>query len=56
MVLVHKKDDFFRFCVDYWKLNSVTKPGVFPMPRLDDMLDQLEKSKYFSVLDLASGY
>ena len=56
MVLVRKKDGSLRFCVDYRKLNSVTKPDVFPMPRIDDMLDQLGKSRYFSTLDLASGY
>ena len=41
MVLVCKKDSSLRFCMDYRKLNSVTKPDVFPMPRIDDMLDQL---------------
>ena len=56
MVLVRKKDGSLRFCVDYRKLNSVTKPDVFPILRIDDMLDQLGKSKYFSTLDLASGY
>ena len=56
MVLVRKKDGSLRFCVDYQKLNSVTKSDVFPMPRIDSMLDQLGKSEYFSTLDLASGY
>ena len=56
VVLVRKKDGSLRFCIDYQKLNSVTKPDVFPMPRIDDMLDQLGKSKYFSTLDLAAGY
>ena len=56
VVLVRKKDGSLRFCVDYRKLNSVTKPNVFPMPRINDMLDQLGKSKYFSTLDLAAGY
>lgn len=55
VVLVRKKDGS-QICVDYRKLNSVTKPDVFPMLQIDDMLDQLGKSKYFSTLDLASGY
>ena len=44
------------FCVDYRKLNSVTKADTFPLPRIDDLLDQLGKSNYFSTLDLASGF
>ena len=42
VVLVKKKDGGVRFCVDYWALNAVTKKDVFPMPRVDDMLDQLD--------------
>ena len=56
VVLVRKKNGSLKCCVDYWKLNSVTRPDVFPMPQINDMLDQLGKSKYFSTLDLASGY
>ena len=56
IVLVRKKDGSLRFCVDYRSLNSVTKPNCFPLPRIDDMLDQLGNMKYFSTLDLASGY
>ena len=56
VVLVRKKDGSLRFCVDYWNLNSVTKSDIFPLPRVDDLLDQLSKSKFFSTLDLASGY
>ena len=45
-----------RFCVDYPSLNAVTKPDRFPLPRIDDMPDQMENMKYFSALDLTSGY
>ena len=56
VVLVRKRDGTLRFCIDYRVLNSVTKPDVFPLPRINDLLDQLGKSKYYTTLDLASGY
>ena len=56
VVLVRKKDGSLRFCIDYRNLNSVTKGDTFPLPRIDDMLDQVGKSKFFSTLDLAAGY
>ena len=56
VVLVRKKDGTYRFCVDYRELNAVTKPDTFPLPRIDDLLDQLGNTKYFSTLDLASGF
>ena len=55
-VLVAKKDGTTNFCVDYRRLNTVTKLDVFPLPRVDDSVDLLSKSKYFSTLDLVSGY
>ena len=56
VVMVRKRDGTHRFCIDYRELNAVTKPDTFPLPRIDDLLDQLGASRYFSTLDLASGY
>ena len=56
IVLVKKKDGGIHFCVDYRQLNQVTKLDVFPLPRIDDTLDLLSGAKYFTTLDLASGY
>ena len=50
------KDGSHQFCVDYRGLNSLTKQDTFSLPCIDDLLDQLGESKYFSTLDLASGF
>jgi hypothetical protein len=56
VMLVRKKDGTWRFCIDYRRLNSVTEKDVYPLPRIDDALGCLERSRYFSVMDLQSGY
>ncbi|UYV63577.1 K02A2.6-like, partial [Cordylochernes scorpioides] len=56
VILVKKRDGKYRFCVDYRKLNDVTVKDVYPIPRIDEVLDTLQGSKYFSAIDLKSGY
>ena len=56
MVLVKKKDGTLRLCVDYRRLNTTTQADAYPMPRIEDMIDQLGKAKYLTTLDLTKGY
>ena len=56
IVLVKKKDGSKRFCMDYRHLNDITIKDAYPLPRIDKSLDQLAGSKWFSCLDMNSGY
>ncbi|CAF5130986.1 unnamed protein product, partial [Rotaria socialis] len=51
-----KKDGTLRFCIDFRELNAVTVRDVYPIPRIDDTLDQLQHAKYFTSMDLRSGF
>ncbi len=56
VILVPKKDNTIRMCVDFRRLNKVTVSEQWPLPRIADILDGLLGSKWFSTLDLKSGY
>jgi hypothetical protein len=55
-LLVEKKDSAKRMCVDYWDLNAVTIKNKHPLPRIEDLFDQLQGACVFSKFDLCSGY
>lgn len=56
ILFVKKKDGTMRLCVDYRALNNITIKNSYPLPRVDELFDRLQGSKYFSKIDLRSGY
>jgi len=56
VVMVPKKNGKMRFCIDYRKLNSVTKKDNHPLPRIDELLDKFQGSKWFTSIDLKAGF
>ncbi|GKB08242.1 putative reverse transcriptase domain-containing protein, partial [Tanacetum coccineum] len=56
VLFVKKKDGSFRMCIDYNELNKLTVKNRYPLPRIDDLFDQLQGSRVYSKIDLRSGY
>ncbi|GJR28493.1 putative reverse transcriptase domain-containing protein [Tanacetum coccineum] len=56
ILFVKKKDGSFRMCIDYRELNKLTVKNRYPLPRIDDLFDQLQGSRVYSKIDLRSGY
>ena len=51
-----KKDGTLRLCIGYRKLNRVIVKNKYPLPRTDDLFDQLKEARYFTKIDLRTGY
>ena len=56
VVLIPKSDGSIRFCVDYRRVNDVTLPDAFPLPRVEDLIDKIGRSRFLTKIDLSRGY
>jgi hypothetical protein len=56
VVLVKKKDNSIRFCIDFRQLNKKSKKDAYALPRIEELLDSMAGNKLFSVIDMESGY
>nr|GFD21722.1 putative reverse transcriptase domain-containing protein [Tanacetum cinerariifolium] len=56
VLFVRKKDGSMRLCIDYHELNKITIRNRYPLPRIDDLFDQLQGAMHFFKIDLRSGY
>ena len=56
VLFIKKKDGSLRMCIDYRRLNQVTIKNRYPLPRIDELFDQLQGAAFFSKIDLRSGY
>ena len=56
VLFVHKKEGTLRLCVDYRALNKITIKNRYPLPQIDELMDRLVGAKYFTKIDLYSGY
>ena len=56
LVTVRKKDGSLRLCVDYRRLNGLSRADAYPIPRVDDLIDRVGQARFISTLDLTKGY
>ena len=56
VVLIPKPDNSIRFCVDYRRLNDITLPDAFPLPRIEDLIDKIGNARFLTKIDLSRGY
>ena len=56
VLLVKKKEGSWRMCINYHHLNKMTIKNAYPLPQVDDLIDRLYGARYFTIIDLRTGY